>query len=53
MTLGQSPIQADLFRNTADFCESRVRPDSIYALLHRESFSLFPRVAMPTGEWTG
>jgi hypothetical protein len=42
MTLGQSPIQADLFRTTADFCAPRVRSDSIYALLHRECFSLFP-----------
>ena len=42
MTLGQTPRQADLFRSTADFCEPRVRPDSIYALLHRECFNLFP-----------
>ncbi len=42
MTLGRSPIQADLFRSTAAFCAPRVSPDSIYALLHRESFGLFP-----------
>ena len=42
MTLGQTPRQADLFRTTAEFCESRVRPDSIHALLHRECFTLFP-----------
>ncbi len=42
MTLGQTPCQADLFRSTADFCAPRVRQDSIYALLHRECFALFP-----------
>lgn len=42
MTLGQTPRQADLFRSTADFCEPRVRQDSIWALLHRECLSLFP-----------
>lgn len=42
MTLGRSPIQADLFRSTAAFCAPRVSPGSIYALLHRESFGLFP-----------
>ena len=42
MTLGQSPTQADVFRSTASYCEGRVRPDSIYALLHRECFALFP-----------
>ncbi len=42
MTLGPTPRQADLFRSTADFCEPRVRPDSIHALLHRACFSLFP-----------
>ena len=42
MTLGQTPRQVDLFRSTADFCALRVRQDSIYALLHRECFGLFP-----------
>jgi hypothetical protein len=42
MTLGQSPTQADIFRSTATYCEGRVAPDSIYALLHRECFALFP-----------
>ena len=42
MTLGQTPRQADLFRSTASFREPRVSPNSIYALLHRESFGLFP-----------
>ena len=42
MTLGQSPTQPDVFRSTAAYCEGRVKPDSIYALLHRECFALFP-----------
>jgi hypothetical protein len=42
MTLGVTPRQADLFRSTAALCEGRVAPDSIYAILHRECFSLFP-----------
>jgi hypothetical protein len=42
MTLGKTPIQTDLFRSTTEFCEPRVKPDSIYALLHRECFRLFP-----------
>jgi hypothetical protein len=42
MTLGKTPVQADLFRSTTEFCEPRVKPDSIYALLHRECFRLFP-----------
>ena len=42
MTLGLAPRQADLFRSTAAFCEGRVAPDSIYGVLHRECFRLFP-----------
>ncbi len=42
MTLGKTPRQADLFRTTESFCEPRLRADSIYALLHRECFELFP-----------
>ncbi|MEV2218690.1 transposase, partial [Nocardia vinacea] len=42
MTLGQSPRQADLLRSTANFCEGRVGPDSIYGVLHRDCFRLFP-----------
>jgi hypothetical protein len=42
MTLGLAPRQADLFRSTAAFCEGRVAPDSIYGILHRECFALFP-----------
>jgi len=42
VTLGLAPRQADLFRSTAVFCEGRVAPDSIYGILHRECFGLFP-----------
>ena len=42
MTLGLAPRQADLFRSTAAFCEGRVAPDSIYGILHRKCFGLFP-----------
>jgi hypothetical protein len=42
MTLGQSPTQPDVFRSTTAYCEGRVKPDSIHALLHRECFRLFP-----------
>ena len=42
MTLGRAPRQADLFRSTAAYCEGRVAPDSIYGILHRECFALFP-----------
>ena len=42
MTLGRAPRQADLLRSTVEFCEGRVRADSIYGVLHRECFALFP-----------
>jgi hypothetical protein len=42
MSLGLTPTQADVFTTTTGFCESRVSPDSIYGLLHRECFWLFP-----------
>ena len=42
MTLGVTPRQADLFRSTAALCEGRVAADSIYGILHRECFGLFP-----------
>lgn len=45
MTLGHSPTQADIFRSTATYCEGRVAPASIYALLHRECHRLFPDAA--------
>ena len=40
--MGRTPAQADLLRSTANFCEGRVGPDSIYGVLHRECFNLFP-----------
>ena len=42
MTLGLAPRQADLFRSTVAYCEGRVAADSIYGILHRECFALFP-----------
>jgi hypothetical protein len=42
VTLGRTPSQADLLRSTVNFCEGRVAPDSIYGVLHRECFDLFP-----------
>src|SRR5437899_5644031 len=42
MTLGLAPRQADLFHSTAALCEGRVAPESIYGILHRECFALFP-----------
>jgi len=41
MSLGLTLTQADVFTTTTGFCESRVSPDSIYGLLHRECFWLF------------
>lgn len=42
MTLGLAPRQGDLLSTTVEFCEGRVGADSIYAVLHRECFNLFP-----------
>ena len=42
MSLGLTPTQADVFTTTTGFCEGRVSPDSVYGLLHRECFRLFP-----------
>jgi hypothetical protein len=42
MSLGLTPTQADVFTTTTGFCEGRVSRDSIYGLLHRECFRLFP-----------
>jgi hypothetical protein len=41
MSLGLTPTQANVF-TTTEFCDGRVSPDSIYGLLHRECFRLFP-----------
>jgi len=42
MSLGRTPWQRDLFHSTITFCAKRVADDSIYGLLHRECFKLFP-----------
>jgi hypothetical protein len=42
MTLGLAPRQPDLFRATAAYCDGRVAASSIYGILHRECFALFP-----------
>lgn len=42
MALGRTPRQTDLLRSTVDYCAGRVAHDSIYAILHRECFALFP-----------
>jgi hypothetical protein len=42
MTLGLAPRQADLFSSTAAYCDGRVAQGSIYGILHRECFRLFP-----------
>ena len=42
MSLGLSPRQSDMFATSTSFCEGRVPADSIYRLLHRECFELFP-----------
>ena len=42
MTLGTAPRQGDLLRTTANYCSGRVAEDSIYGVLHRECFTVFP-----------
>ena len=42
MTLGLAPKQGDLLRSTVGYCEGRVGSDSIYSVLNRECFTLFP-----------
>jgi hypothetical protein len=42
VSLGLTPKQVDMWRSTVDFCEGRVAPDSIYGVLHRQCFALFP-----------
>jgi hypothetical protein len=42
VTLGRASRQTDLLRSTVDYCDGRVAPESIYGVLHRECFSLFP-----------
>lgn len=40
--VGSAPRQGDLLRSTVNYCQGRVPEDSIYAVLHRECFNLFP-----------
>jgi len=42
VTLGLAPKQGDLLRTTVGYCEPRVGTGSIYAVLNRECFALFP-----------
>ena len=42
MALGLTPNQPGLLSSTAGFCEGRLAPNSIYAVLHRECRRLFP-----------
>jgi hypothetical protein len=42
MAVGQTPMQPGLFSSTAGFCEGRLAPSSVYAVLHRECRALFP-----------
>jgi len=59
MTLGLAPKQADLLHTTVSYCEARIGADSIYAVLHRECFTLFPDeeswplrlAAVEAGKW--
>ena len=42
MTLGVTPRQQNMFGSTVAYCGGRVPAGSIYAVLHRECFTLFP-----------
>src|SRR5258708_14039661 len=42
MAVGRAPMQPGLLSSTASFCEGRLAPNSIYAVLHRECRNLFP-----------
>jgi hypothetical protein len=42
MAVGRTPTQLGLLSSTASFCEGRLAPNSIYAVLHRECRALFP-----------
>jgi hypothetical protein len=42
MAVGQTPMQPGLLSSTVSFCEGRLAPNSIYAVLHRECRTLFP-----------
>ncbi|WP_405087721.1 IS1182 family transposase [Microbispora sp. NBC_01389] len=40
--MGRTPMQPGLLSSTVSFCEGRLAPNSIYAVLHRECRTLFP-----------
>ena len=42
MTLGVTPRQQNMFGSTVSYCGGRVPAGSIYGVLHRECFTLFP-----------
>jgi len=42
MSLGRTPNQGSLLRSSADFCRGLLSETSIYALLERESYRIFP-----------
>ena len=42
MTVGSTPKQADLLRGSASVIADRVKPDSIWGLMHREGHRIFP-----------
>jgi Transposase DDE domain/Transposase domain (DUF772) len=42
VALGLTPTQPGLMSSTAGFCEGRLAPNSIFAVLHRECRRLFP-----------
>ena len=42
MTPGRSPTEEDMFRTSTECCRERVQAGSIYGLLHREGYRLFP-----------
>src|ERR1035437_3288700 len=42
ITLGVTPRQQNMFGSTVAYCEGRVPADSIYGVLHRQCFALFP-----------
>jgi hypothetical protein len=42
VSLGETPVQGDLYRSSAVLVGGRVAPDSVYGLLHREGSRLFP-----------
>ena len=42
MSLGRVFGQSSLLRSTVEYCQDRVGADSIYGVLHRECFKLFP-----------